>query len=41
MQMLTDIAISPSGDVWTMNNWQNPDSCYGEPDEALSTLCGG
>jgi hypothetical protein len=24
-----------------MNNWQNIDSCFGDPDEALSTLCGG
>jgi hypothetical protein len=42
MQMLTDIAIGPAGDVWTMNNWQDLDSCFAtSPDEALSTRCGG
>ena len=24
LQMQTDVAISPSGDVWVMNNWQEP-----------------
>ena len=41
LQMQTDIAVSPSGDVWAMNNWQDIDSCFGVPDEALSTRCGG
>jgi len=41
LQMLTDIAISPAGDVWAMNNWQDVDSCYASPPEALSTRCGG
>ena len=41
LQPVTDLAISPSGDVWLMNNWQDIDSCFGDPDEALSTLCGG
>jgi hypothetical protein len=41
LQMQTDLAISPSGDVWVMNNWQDIDSCFGEPNEALSTRCGG
>jgi hypothetical protein len=41
LQMQTDIAVSPSGDVWAMNNWQDIDSCFGEPNEALSTRCGG
>ena len=36
LQMQTDIAISPSGDVWAINNWQDIDSCFGEPNEALS-----
>jgi hypothetical protein len=40
-QMLTDLAISPSGDVWVMNNWQDIDSCFGDPPEELSTRCGG
>jgi hypothetical protein len=41
LQMQTDIAVSPSGDVWAMNNWQDIDSCLSVPDEALSTRCGG
>ena len=39
--MQTDLAVSPAGDVWAMNNWQDIDSCFGVPDEALSTRCGG
>jgi hypothetical protein len=41
LQMQTDLAISPSGDVWVMNNWQDIDSCFGDHREALSTRCGG
>jgi hypothetical protein len=41
LQMQTDLAISPSGDVWVMNNWQDIDSCFGVPNEAVSTRCGG
>ncbi len=41
LQMQTDIAISPSGDVWAMNNWQAIDSCFQGAAEAFSTLCGG
>src|SRR5262245_41307107 len=41
LQMQTDLAISPSGDVWVMNNWQDIDSCYRNAAEALSTRCGG
>jgi hypothetical protein len=41
LQLQTDIAISPAGDVWAMNNWQDVDSCYASPPEALSTRCGG
>ena len=41
LQMQTDLSISPSGDVWVMNNWQDIDSCFGVPNEALSTRCGG
>jgi hypothetical protein len=41
LQMQTDLAISPSGDVWVMNNWQDIDACLGKPEEALSTRCGG
>ena len=39
--MQTDLAISPSGDVWVMNNWQDIDSCFGPVDEARSARCGG
>jgi streptogramin lyase len=41
LQMETDLAIDPAGNVWVMNNWQNIPSCFGDPDEALSTQCGG
>ena len=41
LQMQTDIAVDPAGNVWAMNNWQDIDSCIGTPDEALSTRCGG
>jgi hypothetical protein len=41
IQMLTDIAIDPAGNVWVANNWQSPSSCYGKGGEAKSTLCGG
>ena len=41
LQMQSDIAIGPAGDVWVMNNWQNVDSCFSGEDEALSTRCGG
>jgi streptogramin lyase len=41
LQMLTDIAVDPAGNVWAMNNWQEIDSCIGTPPEALSTRCGG
>jgi hypothetical protein len=41
MQMLTDIAIDPAGDVWVASNWQEGDKCFGKPQEARSTYCGG
>ena len=41
LQMLTDIAVDPAGNVWTMNNWQDVDVCITNPPEALSTRCGG
>jgi hypothetical protein len=41
LQMVTDLAIGPAGDVWLMNNWQDLDSCFGTPPEELSTRCGG
>ena len=41
LQMQTDLAIDPAGNVWLMNNWEDIDSCFGDPDETLSTRCGG
>jgi hypothetical protein len=41
MQLLVDASIDPAGDVWVSNNWQDPASCYGKPDEGFSTRCGG
>jgi hypothetical protein len=41
LQLQTDLAIDPAGNVWVMNNWQDIDSCYASPSEALSTRCGG
>ena len=42
MQMLTDIAVGPAGDVWAINNWQDFEICFAKsPNEALSTRCGG
>jgi hypothetical protein len=41
LQMLTDIAVDPAGNVWAMNNWQDVDVCIAKPPEALSTRCGG
>jgi hypothetical protein len=41
LQMQTDLAVDPAGNVWVMNNWQDIDSCFGVPPETLSTRCGG
>jgi hypothetical protein len=43
LEMQTDLAIGPAGDVWVMDNWQVRDSCFKNTshDEALSTRCGG
>jgi hypothetical protein len=41
LQMQTDLAIDPAGNVWVMNNWQDIASCIGKPQEAISTRCGG
>ena len=40
LQLQTDIAVGPAGDVWAINNWQDIDSCYPGATEALSTRCG-
>jgi hypothetical protein len=34
LQMQTDIAVDPAGNVWAINNWQDIDSCVGTPNEA-------
>lgn len=41
LQMQTDLAIGPAGDVWVMDNWQDIDSCFPDAGEAVSTRCGG
>ena len=41
MQMLVDVSIDPAGNVWVANNWQDYWSCFGTPDEGVSTRCGG
>ena len=41
LQMQTDLAVGPAGDVWVMNNWEDIESCFGVPPEELSTRCGG
>ncbi len=41
LQMETDLAIDPAGNVWVMNNWQDIDACFHRLPEALSTRCGG
>ncbi len=41
LQMQTDLAIDPAGNVWVMDNWQDINSCYGNPPEGLSTRRGG
>jgi hypothetical protein len=38
LQPQTDLATDPAGDVWLMNNWQDIDSCFGDPSEALYRL---
>ena len=30
LQMQTDIAVDPAGNVWAMNNWQDIDSCIAQ-----------
>ncbi|MCI4427580.1 MAG: hypothetical protein JHC40_00285 [Burkholderiales bacterium] len=41
LQLQVDIGVGPAGDVWVTNNWQDTASCYGKPDETISTRCGG
>ena len=41
LQLQVDVGIGPAGDVWVTNNWQDHTSCYGKPNEVVSTLCAG
>jgi len=42
LQIITDVAIDPAGNVWVANNWSRPDEGFKDvPDEALSTRFGG
>jgi hypothetical protein len=36
-----DTGIGPAGDVWVTNNWQDTACLTPQPDEAISTRCGG
>jgi len=42
IQMLTDVAIDPAGNVWAANNWNSPEAAvYGNVSHAISTWGGG
>ena len=42
LQIITDVAIDPAGNVWVANNWDNPEQGFKEvPDPALATRFGG
>jgi len=42
LQIITDVAIDPAGNLWVANNWNRPDEGFKKvPDEALSTRFGG
>jgi hypothetical protein len=41
LQMQTDIALDPAGNVWAINNWEDIDRCFSHADEATTTHCGG
>jgi len=41
LQMQTDIALDPAGNVWAINNWEDIDRCFSHSDEATTTHCGG
>jgi len=42
MQIITDVAIDPAGNVWVANNWDRPDEGFKKvPDYALATRFGG
>jgi streptogramin lyase len=42
LQIITDVAIDPAGNVWVANNWDRPDQGFKKvPEQALSTRFGG
>jgi DNA-binding beta-propeller fold protein YncE len=42
LQIITDVAIDPAGNLWVANNWDRPDEGFKkEPGLALSTRFGG
>jgi len=42
LQIITDVAVDPAGNVWVANNWDRPDEGFKKvPDEALATRFGG
>ncbi len=42
LQIITDVAVDPAGNVWVANNWDRPDEGFKEvPEPALSTRFGG
>jgi streptogramin lyase len=42
IQMITDVAIDPAGNVWVANNWNSPEAIMSpSPDFAISTWAGG
>jgi hypothetical protein len=42
LQIITDVAVDPAGNLWVANNWDRPDEGFKKvPDLALSTRFGG
>jgi hypothetical protein len=42
LQIITDVAVDPAGNVWVANNWDMPDQGFKEvPEPALATRFGG
>jgi hypothetical protein len=42
LQIITDVAVDPAGNLWVANNWDRPDEGFKKvPEAALSTRFGG
>jgi DNA-binding beta-propeller fold protein YncE len=42
LQIITDVAVDPAGNLWVANNWDRPDEGFKKvPEPALSTRFGG